>query len=127
MHSESKSGPLNKAKGNADEKTAVQFLEKIGYNIIRVHFGNEHREIYIVAENESGVLNFIEVKSRFGNKFEKPAEALDKNKRNKIIKVSRLYMSGLNINKRPVSYGLISIKFTEQGGIILIYFEYACD
>ncbi len=127
MYNRNKSKSLNKIKGDAGEKIAVEFLVKIGYKIIKTNFRYGHGEIDIIAESENEVLNFIEVKSRFESRFGKPIEAFDNNKKNKIIKISQFFMNKFNINKKPVSYGLISIEFIKQGGVILIYFENACD
>ena len=127
MYSKNKNKSLNKAKGDAGEKIAAEVLEKIGYRIIKTNFRSGHKEIDIIAESENGVLNFIEVKSRFENKFGKPVEAFDNNKKNKIIEISLFFMNKFNTGKKPVNYGLISIEFIEQGSVKLIYVENACD
>ncbi|MCL4542536.1 MAG: YraN family protein [Deltaproteobacteria bacterium] len=127
MYNRNKSKSLNKAKGDAGEKIAVEFLIKIGYKIIKTNFRSGHKEIDIIAESGNGVLNFIEVKSRFENRFGRPIEAVDNAKKDKIIKISQFFMNKFNISNKSVSYGLISIEFIERGGVILIYFENACD
>jgi Predicted endonuclease distantly related to archaeal Holliday junction resolvase len=71
---------LNKSKGDKGEIIAAEFLQKIGYKIIRTKFRRGRCEIDIIAESENGVLNFIEVKTRFESKFGKPYEAVDRNK-----------------------------------------------
>lgn len=118
---------LNKAKGDAGEKVAVEFLQKIGCRIIETNFRSGHKEIDIIAENENEVLNFIEVKARFENRFGKPVEAFNDNKKNNIIEVSHYFMNKFNIKKRAINYGLISIEFIERGGVVLIYFENTFD
>ncbi|MCL4428596.1 MAG: YraN family protein, partial [Deltaproteobacteria bacterium] len=55
----------NKIKGDRGERVAAGFLEKIGYKIIKTKFRKGRNEIDIIAESENGVLNFIEVKTRF--------------------------------------------------------------
>ncbi len=82
---------LNKAKGDEGEAVAAEFLEKIGYRIIKKNFKKGRREIDIIAENESGNLNFIEVKTRFKNRFGKPYEAVNKRKLSTIIEVSDFF------------------------------------
>ena len=67
---------LNKTKGDRGEKIAAEFLQKIGYKIIKTKFRKGRNEIDIIAESENGVLNFIEVKTRFESKFGKPYEAV---------------------------------------------------
>ncbi|MDA8299512.1 MAG: YraN family protein [Deltaproteobacteria bacterium] len=119
---------LNKAKGDEGEAVAAEFLEKIGYRIIKKNFKKGRREIDIIAENESGNLNFIEVKTRFKNRFGKPYEAVNKRKLSTIIEVSDFFLmqsSASNIKNynKTIYYGIISIEYIERGSIKLIFFE----
>ncbi|MFW0884419.1 YraN family protein [Candidatus Acidulodesulfobacterium sp. H_13] len=112
----------NKAKGDRGEIIAAGFLEKIGYKIIKTKFGKGRGEIDIIAESESGVLNFIGVKTRFGSKFGKQYESADKKK---IIDASNFFLINSNIDreKRLINYGIISIEYIECNSIKLIFFE----
>ncbi len=116
---------LNKAKGDRGEIIAAGFLEKIGYKIIKTKFGKGRGEIDIIAESESGVLNFIEVKTRFESKFEKPYKSADKKKLNRIMDASNFFLMNSDIGgeKRLVNYGIISIEYIECNSIKLIFFE----
>lgn len=120
---------LNKIKGSAGEKIAVEFLEKIGYKILNTNFRSKIGEIDIIAEGGEGNLNFIEVKSRFSNAFGKPSEAINNKKKRKIIECSQLFMQNfkIDINRQSVAYGLISIEFLDNDSLKLIYFENAFD
>ncbi len=116
---------LNKAKGDKGETIAAEFLEKIGYKIIKTKFRKGHNEIDIIAESENGVLNFIEVKTRFESKFGKPYEAVDKKKLKKIIDVSNFFLMNSNIDREKsfINYGIVSIEYIERSSIKLIFFE----
>lgn len=120
-----KSKSLNKAKGDAGEIIAAEFLEKIGYKIIKTKFRKGRNEIDIIAESENGALNFIEVKARFENQFGKPYEAVDEKKLKKIIDVSNFFLINSNIDreKRFINYGIVSIEYIEHSSIKLIFFE----
>ncbi len=120
---------LNKAKGDEGEAIASGFLEKIGYKIIKTKFRKGRNEIDIIAESENGVLNFIEVKTRFENSFGKPYEAVDKKKLKKIIDVSNFFLINSNIDrgKKIINYGIVSIEYIERSSIKLIFFENIFD
>jgi putative endonuclease len=116
---------LNKIKGDKGEAAAAEFLNKIGYKIIKTKFRKGRSEIDIIAESESGVLNFIEVKARFESRFGKPYEAVDGKKLKKIIDTSNLFLinSGINREERLINYGIVSIEYIESSSIKLIFFE----
>ncbi len=117
---------LNKAKGNEGEAIAADFLEKIGYRIIKKNFKKGRNEIDIIAENESGNLNFIEVKTRFKSIFGKPYESVNKKKLSTIIDVSNFFFLQYPDIKKITSiinYGIISIEYIERDSIKLIFFE----
>ena len=120
---------LNKTKGDRGETIAAEFLQKIGYKIIKTKFRKGRNEIDIIAESESGVLNFIEVKTRFESKFGKPYEAVDKNKLKKIIEVSNFFLMNSNIDREKnfINYGIVSIEYIERSSIKLIFFENIID
>jgi putative endonuclease len=120
---------LNKSKGDKGEIIAAEFLQKIGYKIIRTKFRRGRYEIDIIAESENGVLNFIEVKTRFESKFGKPYEAVDRNKLKKIIEVSDFFLmnSGIDREKKFINYGIVSIEYIERSSIKLIFFENIID
>ena len=120
---------LNKTKGDNGETIAAEFLQKIGYKIIKTKFRKGRNEIDIIAKSESGVLNFIEVKTRFESKFGKPYEAVDKNKLKKIIEVSNFFLMNSNIDREKsfINYGIVSIEYIERSSIKLIFFENILD
>ena len=122
-----KSKSLNKAKGDEGEAVAAEFLEKIGYRIIKKNFKKGRNEIDIIAEKESGNLNFIEVKTRFKSMFGKPYEAVNKKKLSTIIDVSKFFLmqpsaSNIKNDNKSINYGVISIEYIERGSIKLIFF-----
>ena len=120
---------LNKAKGDEGERIAADFLEKIGYKVLETKFKGGRGEIDIIAENEAGILNFIEVKTRFKDAFGKPVEAVDRKKLDKIIRASNFYLSGPKAenSKEQANYGVISVEYIERGSVKLIFFENIFD
>ena len=98
--------------GKEGEEFAVRFLKKEGYRIIDKNYRTPFGEIDIIAD-DGGVLVFIEVKTRSGDIFGFPFEAVDRKKRDTIRKVALCYLK--KIRKEPAArFDVLSIDF--EGG-----------
>ena len=77
-----------KALGRSGEKRAVKYLKKAGLRIVKVNYKTPFGEADIVArEGETFVL--CEVKTRTGETFGTPAEAVDFKKQERYINIAR--------------------------------------
>lgn len=76
--------------GRIGEDFAVNLLLKNGYKIIDRNFRGRFGEIDVVAEH-LGALIFVEVKTRWSNKFGKPEEAVTPQKLRKIAKTAEYF------------------------------------
>src|SRR3990167_2286028 len=72
--------------GRIGEAFAAQYLGDEGYGIIEQNYRTRFGEIDIVAR-EGGELVFIEVKTRTGEQFGLPEEAVDQRKQRKLIRM----------------------------------------
>ena len=77
--------------GRVGEQKAVDFLKKKGYKILETNYKTHVGEIDVIAEHE-GVIVFIEVKTRSGDEFGAPSEAVTKKKQEKYFKVATEYL-----------------------------------
>lgn len=71
--------PTGRAKGPWAEKLAADHLERAGWRILERNFRFGRNEIDLIAER-CGVIAFVEVKSRSGNDFGDPLEAIGRHK-----------------------------------------------
>lgn len=83
-------------KGNIGEEYACRFLENKNCRILCRNYKGKHGEIDIIAEIDSYIL-FVEVKLR-NISGQRPAEAVDKEKINRIIKTAKEFMFEHNDN-----------------------------
>ena len=83
----------------AEEKTAV-YLRKKGYYIAKRNFHSRYGEIDVIAENEDTVL-FVEVKLRTQDSLVSGLEAVDKFKRERIIKTAMDYIKKSHCELQP--------------------------
>ena len=81
----------NKDIGDYGEKLCIEYLTSIGYKILEEKFKIKIGEIDIIAIDKN-ILCFIEVKSRFNNKFGRPMESVNIAKQHKIYKTAHYYL-----------------------------------
>ena len=77
--------------GALGESIAKKFLEDKGYKIIEQNCRNRYGEIDLVAKNK-GDLVFVEVKTRIGERFGTPEDALNKNKIHRLVQNAQAYI-----------------------------------
>lgn len=97
---ENNGGVSRRAAGAAGETAACVWLEKNGCSVIRRNYTVRGGEIDIVAEDEKNIL-FIEVKLRKPGALRRPAAAVTKAKRDRIVRAAAKYVSEFNPEKPP--------------------------
>lgn len=81
-----------KRLGRIGEDLACEYLAEHGYQIIERNFQKRYGELDIIAIDGS-TLVFIEVKTRIGNAFGKPEEAVTTWKLREVIQTVQFYKS----------------------------------
>ncbi|MGB9701729.1 MAG: YraN family protein [Candidatus Kapaibacteriota bacterium] len=100
--------------GKDGEAQAVEYLENIGYSIIKqnFHFG-QTGEIDIIAK-DGDTLVFVEVKARNSDKYGSPLQSITPAKQKKIVNVAKGYLMINNIINTEIRFDVIAIdKSTE--------------
>jgi putative endonuclease len=82
---------FNKQIGNRGEREAVQWLLANGYRILSQNYTCSIGEIDIVAKI-GNIVCFVEVKTRQGNRFGVPAEAVTAGKQRHIRRTAELFI-----------------------------------
>jgi putative endonuclease len=103
---------LNKRQrlGQSGEEIATKFLKKNGYKIVKRNYRSRLGEIDIIAMDGS-CLVFIEVKTRSGNLFGSPADAVTVKKQRQISKAALCYLSEKQLHDDPARFDVVSILF----------------
>lgn len=95
--------------GRLGEDAAERYLVKKHWRILARNYRVRSGEIDIVAYR-NGVLAFVEVKTRTGNTFGTPAEAVDEEKIKRFRKARRDLTDHYLIDGRiPVQYGFLKL------------------
>lgn len=76
--------------GRFGEELAAKYLQKNGYRILARNFRKGYGEIDIITQKED-TLVFVEVKTRIGDKYGKPEEAITPWKLKALIRTVQYY------------------------------------
>ena len=95
-----------RAFGSEGERAACDYLRKRGWTIVETNVRRGRGEIDIVARRRD-LTAFVEVKRRSSLRYGQPAEAVNWEKRRRIVGAAALYMQENNIEK--VRFDVIEI------------------
>jgi putative endonuclease len=95
-------------EGREGEVRAEKTLRKEGYTILEKNFRTRFGEIDIIAE-EKGCLVFVEVKKRNTPTFGDPLHAINRRKKQHMIKSALFYMKSHNAFNRNVRFDVVGI------------------
>ena len=94
--------------GEWGENLAVAYLQGKGYQLIERDWKSGRRDIDIIAEDETGTIVFVEVKTRRNRVFGEPEEAIDYRKMQSLQQAINHYIKLHHINSQ-VRFDIISI------------------
>lgn len=107
---------LAKGIGELGEKAACKYLKKNGYKILECNYkhfsGKMVGEIDIIAR-KGETISFVEVKTRKGDDFGLPCEAVTKNKQQKLIRTAYTYIEEHNLDCN-YSFDVIEVFHNEK-------------
>ena len=94
--------------GLEGEDAAARALEKAGLRIVERRFRCRLGEIDLVARDRD-VLVFVEVKSRRGIGFGRPAESVTTTKRRRIARVAQCFLSRRGMTDVPCRFDVVEV------------------
>ena len=80
------------AFGELGERIAERWLRRQGWRIVQRRFRSGHRDIDLVAERD-GLVAFVEVKARRGQRFGDPVEAVNWKKQRELGRSARVWIA----------------------------------
>ena len=98
---------FNLEKGNLGENMAKKYLEEKGYSVVEQNYKNKWGEIDLIVKDKKELV-FVEVKTRIGEQFGTPEDAINKDKINRLMKNSQAYMN-YKIKSADFSYRIDAI------------------
>jgi len=106
--------------GKKGEEIATAYLKKEGYKILARNWFNDHKEIDIIAR-EGDEIVIVEVKTREGNYFEEPWEAVSIRKIRNLVDVADAWLNQYKIDLET-RFDVISIIFSDDVNYELTHF-----
>lgn len=79
-----------KVLGRKGEKLAAEYLKKQGCKIVKRNYKTPFGEADIIAQDKDEIV-FVEIKTRIGDKFGTPREAVTKTKQQRYYKIAECY------------------------------------
>ncbi|HZB97184.1 MAG TPA: YraN family protein [Candidatus Sulfotelmatobacter sp.] len=102
------SRPLRERVGRAGEAAAVSFLQKQGMHILDRDWRSRLGQIDIVAD-DGGTLVLVEVKTRRGERYGTPQEAVDARKRQKLRSLLEVYRAATRRQQQPCRIDVLGL------------------
>jgi putative endonuclease len=106
-----------KQLGNQGEWLAAQRLESLGYNIRERNWRCPVDELDIVAEKD-GVLIFVEVRTRHGDRFGTPEESINKRKQAKLLEIAQTYLEEHREENRNWRIDVVAIEIGKRNEVV---------
>lgn len=100
---------MNKrAEGALYEEKAMTYLRSKGYRILDYNYYTKYGEIDIIAYKDGGYV-FVEVKYRTSDKYGHPYEAVNKKKRDRLMKSALAFAQSNYTLNTPMRFDIIDI------------------
>ena len=116
----------SKIKGDSGEAFAADYFLRKGFTVRERGYHSRYGEIDIILEDNEYII-FVEVKTRKSRTISQGIEAVDKNKRIKIIKTALIYLIN-NPSKKQPRFDVAEITVNNNGTFKNInHFENAFD
>jgi putative endonuclease len=106
--------------GKKGEAIAVAYLRKEGYKILECNWLYGHKEVDIIAKQGEEIV-IVEVKTREGDYFEEPWEAVSIQKIRNIVEVADAWLNKKEIDLET-RFDVISIIFSDDVNYELTHF-----
>lgn len=99
----------NKVLGRGGENAVAEYLNASGCRILERNYRNASGEADIIVEEPSGTIVFVEVKTRSGEGFGTPAEAVTREKQRKYINLAKGYIVAKRLANRDVRFDVYEV------------------
>ncbi len=93
---------------------AAEELTRQGYRIIERNFRCRYGEIDLIAEDANDLI-FIEVKTRRGDAYGLPEEAVTQRKQQKIVQVATYYLDLHACSERSWRIDVVAVQLSSNG------------
>jgi putative endonuclease len=115
----------SKRRGDLGEDAAARFLESRGFKVLERNWRFRQWELDLVCRDKDTVV-FVEVKTRRAGSMSTPADALDRRKRERLVKAASQYLTRHDLWDAPCQFDLAGVVDTGTS-MDVEHFENAFD
>jgi putative endonuclease len=110
------SRPSNVERGRRGEELAARALEAKGYTIVERNWRCPAGEIDVIAQQDD-TLVFVEVKTRQGDRFGTPEEAVNRRKQERLLTAAQVYLAEYELADVAWRIDVIAINLAPSGRV----------
>jgi putative endonuclease len=115
--------------GTNGEDIAARFLEDLGYRILERNYRFDRAEVDLICFEPAtdyaagGQLVFVEVKTRRGERFGRPEDALTEAKKKSLLRAAEAYLHERRLDGSPCRFDVVAIALDQADGMDLQHFK----
>ena len=98
------------------EQAAERFLRRRGYQLLTRNFASKRGEIDLIFR-DGNCMVFVEVKTRTGGSWSRPAAAVDADKRKHICKTALDYLKKLHFPDCKIQFDIVEVLLDDQEAV----------
>ena len=107
------------------ERVAERWLRRRGWRVLQRRFRSGHRDIDLVAERD-GLVAFVEVKARKGDRFADPVEAVHWRKQRELVRSAAVWIDRHGRPNESYRFDVIGV-LMEGNAVRIKHIENAFD
>jgi putative endonuclease len=107
--------------GQAGEKQAVKFLRRLRYRIVTRNYRCPQGEIDVVALDGKTIV-FVEVKTRTDREHADPQDAVNRAKREHIMRSARFFLRQTGSEDRDFRFDIVAVVRGAGGSLVVEHF-----
>jgi putative endonuclease len=111
--------PRPAIRGQAGERAAAEWLEARGYQVLARNVRTRFGEIDLVARS-GGLVVFVEVKTRTGQGFGHPSEAVVARKQHRLAQLAARFLQAHGLDRCPVRFDAVAVLLGPSGRVLAI-------
>jgi putative endonuclease len=101
---------LKQIFGKRGEDLAERYLKKKGYRVVERNYRCALGEVDLIVL-DGRVIVFVEVKTRSGDRFGTPAEAVERRKQRKMIRAAQFFLTHKRLHQREARFDVVGISW----------------
>lgn len=110
-------GNAKQILGKEGERIAERYLAKKGYKLVERNYRCRAGEVDLILLDRR-VIVFVEVKTRSGQRFGTPLEAVAPRKQQKMIRAAQFFLSTKGLYQREARFDVVGISWPDREPVV---------